>query len=188
MMRVLLAAVAAASLSVAAHSADDHDHEHGHGTQAAHAHQHGHVSLDVAVEGGTLTLAMSSPLDSIVGYERAPRTEAERRAAAQALARLRAPGALFVPDAAAGCKLAQATVEAPVLEGDGKGGGAGDGHADLDADYEFECAKPEALRTLKLGLFDTFARIKEIVVQTATPAGQTRVELQRPANTVKLGR
>lgn len=181
MWRSLCTAVAAATLATGALAAGGKDHDHKHGKSAG-AHQHGHVTLDVGVDGGTLTIALSSPLDSIVGFERAPRSDAERRTAADALARLRAPGTLFVPDAAAGCRLASANVEAPVLEG----GTSSDGHADLDADYEYRCDQPQALRALQLGLFDGFPRIEQIVVQTATPAGQGKARLRRPAKTVTL--
>ena len=46
--------------------------------QPAHAHVHGAVQLDVAVDGPTLTLTLEAPLDSVVGFERAPRTAAEK--------------------------------------------------------------------------------------------------------------
>lgn len=83
------------------------------------AHEHGALKLAVAIEGNKLTIAMEAPLDNLLGFERAPRTDAERKAAADVLARLRSPdkgAALFVPDAAAQCTLGKAEVQAPVLE------------------------------------------------------------------------
>ena len=62
---------------------------------------------------------MEAPLDNLLGFERAPRTDSERKAAAEVLARLRNPNqgkALFSADAAAQCTLSKADVQAPVLE------------------------------------------------------------------------
>lgn len=157
---------------------------------AGKAHEHGALKLDVAIDGNKLTIDMEAPLDSLVGFERVPRTDAERKAAADALARLRSPDKgtpLFVPDAAAQCKLGKAEVQAPVLEPGAKPA-AKDEHADLDASYEFTCAKPDELRLLEVGLFDAYKRTQRIDVQVAGPKGQAKVTLKRPARNVQLVR
>jgi hypothetical protein len=157
---------------------------------AGKAHEHGALKLDVAIEGNKLTITMEAPLDNLLGFERAPRTDAERKAAAEVLARLRSPDkgtALFVADAAAKCTLGKAEVQAPVLEPGAKPA-AKDEHADLDASYEFSCAQPGELRSLDVGLFDAYQRIQRIDVQVAGPKGQAKVTLKRPARSVKLVR
>ena len=164
---------------------------------ACKPHEHGTVRLDVSVEGSKVTIVMSAALDNWLGFERAPRTDAERKAAAEVLARLRNPaqGApLFTADAAAQCKLARAEVSAPVLEPDAQPptkpaakAGAAD-HADLEATYEFQCAQPANLRTLELGLFDAYKRIQRIHVQVAGLKGQSKVTLKRPARSIPLPR
>lgn len=157
---------------------------------AGKAHEHGVVKLDVAIDGNKLTVAMEAPLDNLLGFERAPRTDAERKAAAEVLARLRSPSQgkpLLAADAAAQCTLSKAEVQAPVLEPGAKAGAA-DGHADVDADYEFTCAKPGELRSLTVGLFDAYKRIQRIDVQVAGAKGQSKATLKRPANSVPLQR
>ena len=168
-------------------------------------HEHGVVRLDVSIEGPALTVAMTAALDNWLGFERAPRTDAERKAAAEVLARLRNPQQgtpLFVPDAAAQCQLVKAEVSAPVLEPGAKptakSGAApasppaahkgGAEHADLETSYTFQCAQPTQLRTLELGLFDAYKRIQRIHVQVAGPKGQSKVTLRRPARSVALTR
>ncbi len=153
---------------------------------AGKAHQHGVAKLDVVIEGNKLTVALESPLDSLLGFERAPRTDAERKAAADVLARLRSGGALFKADAAAQCTLSKAEVSAPVLEAAAKAP-AGD-HADLDASYEYTCAQPQQLRTLEHGLFDAFKRMQRMEVQVVGAQGQSKITLKRPARAVKLVR
>lgn len=157
---------------------------------AGKAHEHGALKLDVAIEGNKLTIAMEAPLDNLLGFERAPRTDAERKAAAEVLARLRSPNqgkALFSADASAQCTLSKADVQAPVLEPGAKPAPK-DEHADLDASYEFSCAQPAELRSLDVGLFDAYKRIQRIDVQVAGAKSQSKVTLKRPARSVKLVR
>lgn len=162
------------------------------GAAFAHkAHQHGVVRIDLAVDGGKVTVAVDMPLDSLVGFERAPRTDAERQAAAAALARMRDGAALLRFDAAAQCELVDARVEAPVLERPAAAAPSGDkdaGHADLDAAYTFACAQPERLATLEVGLFDAFRRIERVEVQAAMPQGQRKAVLRRSARVFQLAR
>ena len=160
---------------------------------AGKAHEHGVMKLDVAVEGSTLSIALESPLDSFLGFERAPRTEAERKAAADLLTRLRGPdkgSPLFTLDAAAQCNLNKTDVQAPVLEGPiGKDAKAAkEGHADLDAIYTYTCAQPAQLKNLDLGLFETFRRLQRIDVQVAGTQGQSKLTLTRPARNIRLAR
>ena len=144
----------------------------------------------MAIEGNKLTIAMEAPLDNLLGFERAPRTDAERKAAAEVLARLRSPTqgkALFSADAAAQCTLSKAEVNAPVIEPGAKPA-TKDEHADLDASYEFSCAQPAELRSLDVGLFDAYKRLQRIDVQVAGAKSQSKVTLKRPARSVKLVR
>ncbi len=157
---------------------------------AGKAHVHGTVKLDVAIEGNKLTIAMEAPLDNLLGFERAPRTNAEREAADKVLTRLRNPNqgtVLFATDPAADCSLSKADVQAPVLAPGAKPTG-NDGHADLDANYEFVCAQPSELRSLDVGLFEAYKRIQRIDVQVVGPTGQSKVTLKRPVRSVRLVR
>lgn len=159
-------------------------------TAAGKAHEHGALKLDVAIEGNKLSITMEAPLESLLGFERAPRTDAERKAAADLLLRLRGPaqGApLFAADAAAQCALSKAEVLAPVLERGAQPAAKGE-HADLDASYEFTCAEPGQLRSLDIGLFEAYRRLQRIDVQVAGPKGQSKASLKRPARSVKLVR
>jgi hypothetical protein len=156
-----------------------------------HAHEHGKVVLELALDGPQLTIELEAPLDSLLGFERAPRTDAERKAAAQVLARLRQPGGavpLLAPDPAAQCQWVSATVQAPALETPAAGASGGDGHADVVASYQFTCAQPGALQNLDVGLFDAFRRIQRLDAQVAGPRGQHKISLKRPARSLKLWR
>jgi hypothetical protein len=81
---------------------------------AAKAHEHGVARLDIGVEAGRITLSLEVPLDGLVGFERAPRTDAERAAVAAALARLQEADKLVRIDGAAGCGAGKVDLVAPV--------------------------------------------------------------------------
>lgn len=150
---------------------------------AGPAHQHGIARADLALDGAELTIALEMPLDSLLGFERAPRTPAERQAAQAALARLRDGAALWQPDAAAQCTLQAATVSAPVLEQPGAAAGE---HADVDAEYRFRCAQPARLANVDVRLFEAFGRLERVDVQAALPSGQRQARLSRSQARLRL--
>ena len=132
------------------------------------AHQHGVAELQVAVDGPSLVVRLDSPLDNLLGFERAPRSDQERAAAEQLLARLKAGERVVTPTAAAGCTLASVEVVAPVLQG----GAGGDGHADLTAEWRFQCREPARLSGLRVELFAEHPRLKRLDATVAGPRGQ----------------
>jgi hypothetical protein len=149
-------------------------------TWAGKAHEHGAVKLNVTIEGQQLTIALESPLDGIVGFERAPKTAAEKAKVDAAVAQLQAAEKLFKADAAAACRLTHTTLMAPVV-GVGVAAPVADktGHGDLDGEFVFECQDISKLRQIDVGLFDAFPGMKRIDVQAATSAGQIKRTLRR---------
>jgi len=154
---------------------------------AGKAHVHGLVNVNVAVEGATLTLQVEAPLDSLVGFEHRPRTDAQRQAAQAAVKQMNDAASWAKPDAAARCTLSKTEVNAEALE-PAKPGVKDNAHADLDATVTFTCKAPEKLAAMELGLFDAFKRIERITVQVATTKGQSKQTLRRPARSVALTR
>ena len=155
--------------------------------QSHAAHTHGQARLDIAQDGRALVLNLSLPLDTAVGFERAPRTAAERQRAEQALTRLRLREGGFQPDVAAMCQarepqLAVGPLGAPVSAQ------AHDDHADIEVRYHFECAQPERLHTLATDVFNAWIRLQVLEVQVATPRGQWRQSLRRPERSIRLTR
>jgi hypothetical protein len=149
-------------------------------------HEHGVVYLDLAREGATLTAQLRAPLESLIGFERAPRTAAERQAASALLEHLRQDGALLQTDAAAGCALQSVEIKADVLQG--RTQNARGGHAELLADYRWHCDKPDQLRAATVQLFERYRRTRKVEVQVAMPQGQTRVTLRPASHSVALAR
>ncbi len=166
------------------------------------AHTHGRLALDVAIDAGSITIAMEAPLDNFLGFERAPRTDAERRQVADLVARLRRADTLFVPDPAAGCRLSGVTLESQALGLDDgaasqQAGAAKDTHekheeheehADIDARFTFACTKAEQARHLDVPMLAAFKRIRSIDVQLATAQGQFKRRLTRSASRLSWGK
>lgn len=152
---------------------------------AEHAHQHGVVSLNATLEGEVLSLDLDAPLDSLLGFERAPRTEAERAAAAALLKTLGPGTSIWRPNPEAGCVLTQSKVTAPVLQ---QAQVSAEEHADLEAGYQFRCKQPAKLTGLQHGLFNAFARLQRIEWQFALPSGQGKRTVRRPEALLPLKR
>jgi hypothetical protein len=147
---------------------------------AAGGHSHGVARLQVAVDGPTITVELQSPLESLVGFERAPRNDAERgqvRAMAQALR----AGTQFVPTPAARCRLDRVELASPVLAPELLGqsgpapsaGKAADEHAELDGTFVYRCEDAKALQGLEVMMFDYFKRLRRLDAQIAGPKGQS---------------
>lgn len=161
-----------------------------HATEAAHVH--GSMQLDIAVDKHLLGVQLEAPLDSLLGFERRPRTATERQAADALLKQMTDAAALFKPDAAAQCALMTVSLESAALQATapaaGKDADKESEHADLDANYEFNCAHPDKLTVIEIGLFDAFKRLQKIKVQMASSKGQSKQTLKRPDKLVKLPR
>ncbi len=138
-------------------------------------HVHGVASLQVAVDGNTLTLHLESPLDNLLGFEHVARTEKEKAAVRDMAARLNKPETLFVPTPEAQCKAVSVDLESPVLQPAKAANSSG--HADLDGDFVFRCEHPEVLRAIDVSLFDGFPNMRQVDVQVATSFGQAAAKL-----------
>ncbi len=151
------------------------------------AHAHGVATMDVAVEARSISIQFSSPLDNLVGFERAPRNDPERRLADAAVARLNAADTVFKIDPAAQCKLEKVDLTSAALKLGAPDASAEPGHADLDGTFDFTCADAAKARYIDVGLFE-FKRMRQIDVQVAAPAGQLKRSLRPSATRLQLSR
>ena len=156
---------------------------------AGPAHEHGVARLQVGVEPGRVILWLDTPLDNLLGFEYAPRTDAERSAAATALKALRDTGALFSVDGAAGCQAGVASIKSAPLGLDAAPADKdSDAHGDLEGRYEFRCRSGTRAGFVEVRLFDAFPRLQRIELQIATARGQMKATLKRPNTRIALAR
>jgi hypothetical protein len=144
------------------------------------AHQHGVATMDVALVGQQLSIELETPLDNLLGFERAVRNPAEQ-ARVDAMARtLRTGDTLFKTDAAARCRPTGVELHAPVVglkAGNQAATPAEAGHADLVATFTFQCEAPAELRQIDVGLFTAFKGFKKIDVQSTRDGRQGKRSL-----------
>ena len=168
---------------------------------AAAPHQHGVVKLDVAVDGNRLVLDLEVPLDSLVGFERAPKTDKERAVVRAAAQRFHDGEQLFAPTPAAQCTrvettlsssvlapalLASASTAAPKAAAAPAAAKPGEeGHADMDATLVYLCGQPAALQGLEVKMFDVFPKIRQIDAQVASGRGQSGAKLTPQKRSLK---
>lgn len=152
---------------------------------AGHSHVHGQARLEATLEGGRLRIEAELPMETLTGFERAPRTDDERDRLARALEALRAPG-MFRPSADAGCK--HAGEQQRWAGGGGSALPADDAHTDLQLTHEFDCARPARLTSIDIGLFDAFSRLRRIEARVAGPAGAQARTLGRSRRVLELAR
>lgn len=146
------------------------------------AHQHGTAQLQVGLEGGVLQIALEGPAENFLGFEHAPRTDAQRATVARVEQQLKQPAQLFTPVAAADCRAQPPRVELKLPPP-----GSKETHSEVEAEWRWQCAQPAALGHLDVGLFKAFPRLKELRVQMVTAQGQKTAVLKPGAPRLKLG-
>jgi Protein of unknown function (DUF2796) len=156
-----------------------------------HAHVHGHIQLGVAVDGKQISVDIDTPLESLLGFEHAPRTAGEINLAAEWAKWLREGSGLLRFNPEAKCKLVRANLDAPVLGLGNKSASpshdkADGGHADLEGDWSFECSAPEALRSLEVSFFGRSPHAQVIEVQWVKGSKQGKQTLNRPQSRINL--
>ncbi len=147
------------------------------------AHVHGIAHMTLAAEGDKVLIELTSPAASLIGFERAPRTDEERATLALAKQNLMAGDAMIRLNIEAGCRLETAEIDAEFADA-GQGHGAKhahdhgeDGHADFVVRYSFVCDRPDALGSAALGLFSGFPALERVLLQYVTAEGQGGAEL-----------
>lgn len=147
---------------------------------AEKAHVHGAGNLDVAIDRETITLMLELPMDVLVGFERAPRSEKEKAALHAAQKTLEDASALFLSTPAAGCTAQSTTVTMPHFREQrppAKGGESEGSHGDAAATYVFRCASAGALKSIETTLFQRFGRLYRLHTQRVGPTGQGATRL-----------
>lgn len=187
--------------------AAEHEHrEHG-------AHAHGHGTLDIVVEGDQAVFELRIPAVNVVGFEHAPRDDAEHETVRRALEPLRDAGSLFVLSTDADCAVEEAAADIVSLsdddhhdEGDheadehaahedeheahddeGTESAAGEEeHSELHATYRFRCGAPEQLNQVDVRVFEHLHDVEEISARVVTPTAQSATDLDAGSTTVAL--
>jgi uncharacterized protein DUF2796 len=158
------------------------DHGDAHGSDFAQhgVHEHGKLTFNVALEGQQLVVELDAPAENVLGFEHAPRTDAEKTKVRDRAAWLRSGAGLIALPPAAACRFHSAKLEAPQWQ-------EGKSHADYEVELSYRCDQPLKLAWLQLSLLGGLQGVREARVNLVTPVRQasetvtsaeTRVRLQ----------
>lgn len=143
-------------------------------TSAQHAH--GKATLDLGFDGATGQAVFRAPGDDLYGFEREPRTLAERAKRDAAFAVLREQAATLIQfDAALGCTLTADTVGVTADKG---------GHREVEARYAIACRTAPTGKPIRFAFSKAFPGVERVVVQLVTDARQTSATITRDRGTV----
>jgi hypothetical protein len=139
-----------------------------------HAHEHGKVTLNVAVTGPALVLELDAPAVNVLGFEHAPKTDAERAASASAAALFQSGRELIGTPKTARCRFVGAELTQPTWA-------SHDEHADYEARLTYDCADPRSLTWFEPWFMQKLLHVEALRVNLITPTGQ-RTELSKTAH------
>ncbi len=186
----LVPAFLASSALAANHEHREHD-----------AHAHGHGTLDIVVEGELAMLELRMPGVNVVGFEHAPKEDAEHEAVRRALEPLQDGASVFVLTPEADCVIEHSAAEITAVAHDehhDDGHHDADEHAEHEADageeehselratYQFRCGAPERLDRIETHVLEHLHDVEEIEVRAVTLTEQLATELHEGSTVVDL--
>lgn len=155
----------------------DHSHDHDHGSLEKGKHVHGEVTFNIALDGELLTVELDAPAINVIGFEKSPRTDAERQAVAAVDAWLAGGRDIAAVPRNAACRLASVAYTPPQL---------GTGHADYRARHSFRCTNAAALEWVELWALRRLTGVERAEANVITPTVQRQQELTGGALRVSL--
>lgn len=146
-----------------------------------HTHAHGKGEMEITVQDGSIRAIFRTPMDSLLGFEHAPKTEAQKTAVAQLKIKLSKPTLFFEPTPAAQCVAGASEASSTLFTGQVSGG-----HSDLEYRFSFKCANVQALKNIDALLFADYPRLHEIRAVLVDNKGQRSVALKKRNRTIPL--
>ena len=156
-------------------------------------HEHGVAEFELSQTGQTINIRFSSPLDSFLGFERAPRNEQEKSMYRQLRQDLGQYGALITIPVQAACTMQSAEVGDPhgieTTSANAKGAPAksadatsakakaGSEHHDMVVEWQLRCEAPGALKRISFQGFDRYKRLRRVDAVFNTPSGLGKARL-----------
>lgn len=163
-MKNLLATGLWVSLMMSTTTGQAEPHSHG-------AHVHGSATLNIAFDNTSGKIEFKSAGESIVGFERMPRADKDKKALNAANQRFEKNISKMIQfDASLGCEFKKE--KADMVAQDEKSN-----HADYIGEFTVTCKKPVLGSTLKLD-FSGYAKLKDVDVTILAGDLQKTVELQ----------
>lgn len=150
------------------------------------AHEHGVASLALTISGATVAVLLDSPSVNVYGFEHTPQSQAEKEIVDKVATQLQNGSELFSFDEAASCQLSQAgfkpegtkPTESAQSEHEPSHEQDVGEHSDIEYLWSFQCAHPEALKSITPKLFSTFSGLHQVTLQWVTEQGASAFQLE----------
>ncbi len=143
----------------------------------ARGHTHGEATLDLGLEGRTGVIEFRAPAEDLYGFERAPRTAAERAKQDSVFSVLRTQALTLVRfDPSLGCTMRPTAVG--VIEEKG-------GHGDVRARYDLACKAATAGKPIAFGFSKAFAGVRSVKIQMLSDTAQVGLTVVNDQGTVR---
>ncbi len=143
----------------------------------AKGHVHGEATLDIGIQGRNGTLEFRAPAEDLYGFEREPRTAAERAKRDSAFALLRTQPLTMVRfDPALGCAMTAITVGAVEEKG---------GHGEVRARYALACRVAPAGKPIAFGFSKAFRGVRSVKVQLLSDTAQVGLKVVDDRGTLR---
>ncbi|WP_297810089.1 DUF2796 domain-containing protein [uncultured Methylophaga sp.] len=176
----VIAALLSVSTSAAVVADEQHDHHdhHGHQHSSTEAHVHGEAALNLVIDGQTLLVEFISPMENLLGFEHAPKTEQQKQSYQQLLRQLAGYRSLFsIPGGQ--CQLTDQHHKPPFNDASGK-------HAEWQGEYHLSCDELEQADRLQPEIFSAFPGVEKLTVQLISTKGQSQFILSKDSDPVPL--
>ncbi len=169
-------------VAVWAVAATGHDVQH---RNTPSPHVHGTAELQIVLEETGVTAQLRIAGMSAVGFERAPRSAAERGRLDRFRSAIVSAGWLVFP-ASAGCQLFGSDVLAPGFEETPPDAETHNEHAEIRATLRYRCANGSSVSELSVNLFDSAQELETVSVEWVTPLSQGSAVVGRRQQRVSL--
>lgn len=149
------------------------------------AHVHGTAELQIMLEETGATAALRIAGMSAVGFERVPRSDAERGRLDRFRSAVASAGWLAFP-ASAGCQLSGSNVSAPGFEETPSDEETEGEHAEIRATLRYRCTNGDRTSELSVNLFEPAHELQTVRVEWITPLSQGGAVVERGQRRVSL--
>ncbi|EHN71684.1 zinc uptake protein ZrgA [Aliivibrio fischeri] len=199
------------SVSYAANANDHHDHNHHdgehHESEHRHhdAHVHGVVETNIAQDGDHLLFEITAPGADVVGFEHAPKDDAQKQILANAVKTLNNPNLIFTLPENAKCTFEEAHVSHNLVnhndhddhehdhdhdhdhdQHDGEHHKEHGKHGEFSAQYEYHCEAISNLDQIETQWFTHFPHTHKMTIQYLGDAGQKAASLTPKSSVITL--
>jgi hypothetical protein len=131
-------------------------------------HTHGVGKLEIGQQGSIVKATFVLPMESLVGFEHAPKTAAQKAAVEQLQVNLSKENALIQFSPSAQCKQTALQYTAS----------SGQGHADVILEVQFQCQNTHSLGKIEFDIFKQYPKLKQLDVQWVNQKEQRKFVLK----------